>query len=185
MDGGISRSTVDAPPTHYLMKVQSFSLLAKNSIERYESGNFEAGGYKWKLVLYPIGNKSKNVKDHISLYLALDEAGSLQPGWEIYVNFRLFLFDQNNDNFLAVQDGVKKEKRFHKMKIEWGFDQFIPLKDFILGSKGNYWFSASNNENGASRFISISNFTSQNMGYLVKDICLVEAEVTVLGVVDA
>ncbi|XP_061345820.1 ubiquitin C-terminal hydrolase 12-like, partial [Gastrolobium bilobum] len=51
--------------------------------------------------------------------------------------------------------------------------------------KGNYWFSASNNENGASRFISISNFTSQNMGYLVKDICLVEAEVTVLGVVDA
>jgi hypothetical protein len=56
-----------------------------------------------KLVLYPTGNKSKNVKDHISLYLVLDESSSLHPGWEIYVNFRLFLFDHDNDNYLVVQ----------------------------------------------------------------------------------
>jgi hypothetical protein len=56
-----------------------------------------------KLVLYPNGNKNRNVKDHISLYLALDESSSLHPGWEIYVNFRLFLFDHNNDNYLVVQ----------------------------------------------------------------------------------
>ncbi|KAK7363417.1 hypothetical protein VNO77_05560 [Canavalia gladiata] len=302
---GISRSVVDVPPAHYVVKVQLFSLLTKNSIERYESGNFEAGGYKWKLVLYPNGNKSKNVKDHISLYLALDEASSLHHGWEIYVNFRLFLHDQNNDNYLVVQDSVRKERRFHKMKVEWGFDQFIPLKDFNLASKGylvddacafgaevfvcrerstgkgeclvmmkeaiaykhlcefdlstldsecldskpfnagnytwkiklypkgksaelgsslslylaladpstlspsskiyaqiilrildqkqakhhfgkgNYWFSASSHENGASRFLLISIFTNQNSGYLVKDTCLVEAEITILGVVDA
>ncbi|KAJ1418701.1 TRAF-like [Sesbania bispinosa] len=304
--GGISRSIVDAPPAHYIVRIESFSLLAKNSIERYESGKFDAGGYKWKLVLYPSGNKSKNVKDYISLYLALDEPSSLHPGWEIYVNFRFFLFDQNNDNYLVVQDAVRKERRFHKMKVEWGFDQFIPLKDFNHGSKGylvddicafgaevfvcrerskskgeslimmkdaiaykqvwdinnfskldsecydskpfnagnykwkiklypkgkdaglgshlslylalanptalstgsriyaqiilrildqkqakhhfgkaNYWFSASSHENGASRFLLISNFTSQYLGYLVKDSCLVEAEVTILGVVDA
>ncbi|XP_027333122.1 TNF receptor-associated factor homolog 1a [Abrus precatorius] len=303
---GISRSIVDAPPAHYAVKIQSFSLMTKNSIERYESGNFEAGGYKWKLVLYPSGNKSMNVKDHISLYLALDEASSLHHGWEVYVNFRLFLHDQNNDNYLVVQDAARKERRFHKMKVEWGFDQFIPLKDFNLISKGylvgdtcaigaevfvcnerstgkgeclvmmkdaitykhqgefdnfskldseyyeskafnagnykwkiklypngkgaevgsyislylvlanpsalspsskiyaqiilrildqkqakhhfgkaNYWFSASNHENGASRFMSISNFTNQYSGYLVKDSCLAEAEVTILGVVDA
>lgn len=56
-----------------------------------------------KLVLYPSGNKNKNVKDHISLYLVLEESSSLQPGWEIYVNFKLFLFDHNNDNYLVVQ----------------------------------------------------------------------------------
>lgn len=56
-----------------------------------------------KLVMYPSGNKSKNGKDHISLYLALDESSFLHPGWEIYVNFKLFLFDQNNDNYLVVQ----------------------------------------------------------------------------------
>ena len=31
----------------------------------------------------------------------------------------------------------------------------------------------------------INNFTNQNLGYVVKDSCLVEAEVIILGVVDA
>ncbi|XP_014625180.1 LOW QUALITY PROTEIN: uncharacterized protein [Glycine max] len=301
----IPGSTVDIPPAHYVMKVQSFSLLAKNSIERYESGKFEAGGYKWKIVLYPNGNKSKDVREHISLYLALDDTNSLHHGWDIYVNFRFFLHDQNNDNYLVVQDTVRKERRFHKMKAEWGIDQFIPLRDLNLASKGylvddtcafgaevfvckerstgkgeclvmmkeaitykylyefdnlkldsecynskpfnagnfkwkiklypkgkgaelgnylslylaladplalstcskiyaqiillildqkqanhhfgkaNYWFSVSSQENGAARFMPINNFTNQNLGYVVKDSCLVEAEVIILGVVDA
>ncbi|KEH23890.1 BTB/POZ and MATH domain protein [Medicago truncatula] len=46
-DDGISRSILEASPVHYIMKIQSFSLLTSNSIERYESGKFEAGGYKW------------------------------------------------------------------------------------------------------------------------------------------
>ncbi|KAK7388061.1 hypothetical protein VNO78_22864 [Psophocarpus tetragonolobus] len=303
---GLLRSVVDSPPAHYIMKVQSFSLLTKNSIERYESGKFEAGGYTWKLVLYPSGNKSKNVKEHISLYLALDDTSSLYHGWEIHVNFRFFLYDQNNDNYLVVQDTASKERRFHKMKVEWGIDQVVPLKDFNLVSKGylvedtcafgaevfvckerstgkgecvammkeaitykhlyefdnlsklesecsdskpfnagnfkwkiklypngkgaemgnylslylaladpstlspgskiyaqiilrildqkqakhhfgkaNYWFSASSHENGASRFMPINNFTNQNLGYRVKDSCLVEAEIIIFGVVDA
>ncbi|TKY68372.1 Ubiquitin carboxyl-terminal hydrolase 12 [Spatholobus suberectus] len=133
----ISRFISDAPPTHYTVKIQLFSLLTKNSIERYESGEFEAGGYKWKLVLYPSGNKSKNVKDHISLYLALHGATAFHSNTEIYVNFRLFLLDQNNDNYLVIQDTFGKERRFTKTKVEWGFDQFISLKDFNDGSNGH------------------------------------------------
>ncbi|XP_027356833.1 probable inactive serine/threonine-protein kinase fnkC [Abrus precatorius] len=133
---GISRLISNAPPTHYIVKVQLFSLLAKHSIERYESGEFDAGGYKWKLVLYPSGNKSKNVTDHISLYLTLQGASALHSDIEIYVNFRLFLLDQNNDNYLVIQDTFGKERRFTKIKVEWGFDQFISLKDFKDGSNG-------------------------------------------------
>lgn len=44
---GILRSISDLPPTHYTVKIQLFSLLTKNNIEKYESGEFEAGGYKW------------------------------------------------------------------------------------------------------------------------------------------
>ncbi|KAF7812149.1 BTB/POZ and MATH domain-containing protein 3 [Senna tora] len=69
----ILRSVSDTSPAHYQVRIQSFSLLTKNAIETYESAEFEAGGYKWKLVLYPSGNKSKNVNDHISLYLVLQE----------------------------------------------------------------------------------------------------------------
>ncbi|XP_057734010.1 uncharacterized protein LOC130949224 [Arachis stenosperma] len=306
LQDGISQSISDAPPAHYVVRVELFSLLAKNSIEKYVSEKFEAGGYKWKLVLHPSGNKGKNIKDHVSLYLALDEASLPHPAWEIYANFRLFLLDQNTDNYLVVQDATGKERRFYKMKAEWGFDKFITLKEFNDASKGylvddtcafgaevyvckersrskgesivmvkdsftykhvweinnfskldlecydsktfnagnyewkiklypkgngpgfgshlslylalsnpstlspaskiyaqitlrildqkqakhhfgkaNYWFSSSNHERGASRLIPLSYFTSQYQGFLVKDSCLVEAEVQILGVVEA
>ena len=139
---GISRSISHVPPTHYTIKIQSFSLLMKNSIERYESRNFEAGGYRWyiffpnisllmanamfilfpifscyvlhmsyfcahrNLVIYPNGNKSRNVKEHLSFYLAMAETNSLSPGWEVYAVFRLFVLDQNQDNFMIVQGNL-------------------------------------------------------------------------------
>ncbi|KAJ4721568.1 Ubiquitin carboxyl-terminal hydrolase 12 [Melia azedarach] len=92
---------------------------------------FEAGGYKWKLVLYPSGNKSKSVKDHISLYLTLmADTTSLPLGWEVCVVLRFFLLDQNKGKYLIVEDALEKEKCFHEMKLEWGFDEFIHLKQF-------------------------------------------------------
>ncbi|KAF3456463.1 hypothetical protein FNV43_RR01113 [Rhamnella rubrinervis] len=303
---GISRSISEAPPTHYTLKIQSFSLLTKNSIDRYESGDFEAGGYKWKLVVYPNGNKNKNAKEHISLYLALTKETSVQTGWEVYAVFRLFLLDQNKDNYIVLQDAVGRERRFHDMKLEWGFDQFIPLKAFndasngylvdetcVFGAevfvckerrtskgeslsmikdaitykhvwkvenfskldeeyndsrafnagdqkwkiklyptgkgeglgthlslylaladpkslppgskiyadftlrildqmhakhyfgKASYWFSASSQERGWSRFMSLTYFLQPNSGFLTRDACLIEAEVTVQGVAKA
>ncbi|ESR32503.1 hypothetical protein CICLE_v10005327mg [Citrus x clementina] len=295
-----------ASPTHYTVKINSFSLLLKNSVEKYETGDFEAGGYKWKLVLYPAGNKSKNVKEHISVYLAMANTSSLQLGWEVYAVFRLFLLDQNKDNFLILQDAMGAERRFHRLKCEWGFDEFIPIKAFndasngflledtcVFGAevfvckerstgkgeclsmikdapsikhvwrienfsklrseccdsqvfnsgdqkwkiqlypkgrrhgtgthlamylaladsatltpgskiyaeftvrlldqvqarhiagKANFWFSASNPESGWARYVSFAYFNNPGNGCLVKDVCSVEAEVTVHGVSNA
>lgn len=42
----VSRSSSANPPKHFSMKVESFSLLQK-TMDRYESKEFEAGGYKW------------------------------------------------------------------------------------------------------------------------------------------
>lgn len=130
---GILRSISDLPPTHYTVKIQLFSLLTKNNIEKYESGEFEAGGYKWKLVIFPNG---KNVKEHLSVHLAMTEVSSLRPGWEVYANFRLFLLDQTKDNYLTLEDSAGKERRFHRLKLEWGFEQFIHHKAFNDPSNG-------------------------------------------------
>ncbi|KAJ4721564.1 Ubiquitin carboxyl-terminal hydrolase 12 [Melia azedarach] len=113
------------------MEIHLFSLLAKHEVEKYESMDFEAGGYKWKLVLYPNGNKSKSVEDHMSLYLAITaDTSSLPLGWEVCAVFRFFLLDQNKGKYLIVEDALEKEKCFHEMKLEWGFDQFFELKQF-------------------------------------------------------
>ncbi|KAK2650738.1 hypothetical protein Ddye_018227 [Dipteronia dyeriana] len=132
----VVRFISDAPPTHYKLKIQLFSILVENAVEKYESAEFEAGGYRWKLVLYPNGNKSKNVKDHISLYLTLTDTSSLPLGWEVYAVLRLFLLDQCKDKYLTVQDAIGKESHFHELNLECGFDHFVPLKAFNDASNG-------------------------------------------------
>ncbi|KAG6763303.1 hypothetical protein POTOM_030717 [Populus tomentosa] len=158
----------DAPPIHYMVKIELFSSLGKNAVETYESGVFEAGGYRWKLVLYPNGNKSNNVKDYISLYLAMVDAGSLPRGWEVNVIFRLFLLDQSKDSYLVIQGmfsksllcnrsssyyAAGKERRFHGLNLQSGFDQFIKL----------------------------STFNDARYGFLLDDNCVLGAEVFVCG----
>ncbi|XP_031391066.1 uncharacterized protein LOC116203472 [Punica granatum] len=148
---GTERLISNAPPAHYLVKIQSFSLLTKNGVDKYESGIFHAGGYKWKMILHPNGNKTKNVKDHVSVYLSMAETSSLPSSWEVYAVIRLFLLDQNKDNYFIVQDAMGKHRRFHRMKLESGFDQLIPLKTF----------------------------TDSRNGYLEDDTCVLGAEVFV------
>ncbi|XP_011100689.1 MATH domain and coiled-coil domain-containing protein At2g42460 isoform X1 [Sesamum indicum] len=148
---GLSRSISETPPNHYILKIQSFSQLTKHKIDRYNSTDFEAGGYKWKLVLHPNGNKNKGISDHISVYLLIAESNSLVLGWQIRAIFRLFLLDQNKDTYLTLQDIAENGRRFHQMKPEWGFDKFIPH----------------------------SVFNDSANGYLVNDTCVFGAEVYV------
>ncbi|CAN6551158.1 unnamed protein product [Malus baccata var. baccata] len=285
---GFSTSFSDSHPTHYALKIRSFSVLTKTSADEYESGEFEAGGYKChtvcllsgKLVFYPNGNKKKNVEDHISVYLEMVGADSLQTGYEVYVDFRFFLLDQNKGMFLVLQDANKKEKCFHAMMHYSGFDKLITLTSFTNPSNGyviddncvigaevfvckerragkgesiskikdavkckhvwklnlypkgnnlgkgthislylelddpkklagskvfaefslsivdqmharqesiivNDWFSTSNPNWGTHKFISLATLNQAGNGFLVKDTCMVEAEVTVHGIVTA
>ncbi|GAY35567.1 hypothetical protein CUMW_017080 [Citrus unshiu] len=89
---------------YYIMKLLLFSLFSKNGVEKYESGEFKAEGYKeWKLVLYPNRNKSKSEEENICLYLAMTDISSLPLGCEVYVIFLLVLLVQNKGKNLIVQ----------------------------------------------------------------------------------
>ncbi|XVF79799.1 hypothetical protein PTKIN_Ptkin15bG0018600 [Pterospermum kingtungense] len=133
---GIIRVTRDLPPAHYLFRINSFSLFAEyESIEKYESGVFGAGGYKWRLLLYPNGNKKSSGEDFISLYLQIEDTKTLPSGWQINVNFKLFVFDQIRDKYLTIEE-AGAVKRFHQMKTKWGFDQLILLECFKDASNG-------------------------------------------------
>ncbi|KAI8532623.1 hypothetical protein RHMOL_Rhmol11G0227700 [Rhododendron molle] len=149
---GTMRSLRDVPPAHYTLKLTSFSIFRDTKIGNYESGVFEAGGYKWKLCIYPNGNAKMNVKGHLSCYLAIADTETLPPGWEVNAGFKLFVFDQVRDKYLTIQDAEGGIRRFHRMKTECGFDQFLPLGTF----------------NDASN------------GYLVDDCCVFGAEVFVI-----
>ncbi|XP_042504349.1 uncharacterized protein LOC122081331 isoform X2 [Macadamia integrifolia] len=132
-DGGLSRSTRDEQPTHYTFKITQFSLFSEQSEERCYSQAFQAGGYIWKLVLYPNGN-DKGKGHHLSLYLQIGYSVLLPLGWEVQAVFRLFAFDQIRGRYLMLEE--TQGKRFHAMKTVWGSDEFIPLRVFKNQSYG-------------------------------------------------
>ncbi|XP_038682934.1 MATH domain and coiled-coil domain-containing protein At3g58370-like [Tripterygium wilfordii] len=142
----------DLPPAHFMFKVESFSLLSEAEVEKYETDVFEVGGYKWNLIFYPNGNKNANADDHISLYLAIKETEKLPACWEVNATFKFFVFDHIRDKYLIIEGCKGSMKRFHAMKTEWGFAQFISLESLKNASTG----------------------------YLVEDSCIFGAEVFVV-----
>ncbi|WJZ84068.1 hypothetical protein VitviT2T_003693 [Vitis vinifera] len=82
------------------------SVLLDTSIEKYESGSFEVGGYKWRLCLYPNGNKKSDGDGHISLYLVISDTQNLPLGWEVTVSFKLFVFNHIHEEYLTVQGSL-------------------------------------------------------------------------------
>ncbi|KAI6672624.1 hypothetical protein NL676_000530, partial [Syzygium grande] len=121
----------DVAPAHYVLKIESFSLFAMNN-EKYESNEFEAEGYKWKLILYPNGDKSRNAEDHISVYLAVSGTSPFQLGGAIHAVVSFSLYDQICNKYLTKQGRVAM---FHALKAEWGVPRYIPLK--ILADPSN------------------------------------------------
>ncbi|CAL5429333.1 unnamed protein product [Camellia sinensis] len=99
--------TLEMPPAHYTFKINSFSLLStmltRIGEEKHESDSFEAGGYLWRLSLYPYGRKERNADGYISLYLVIAETNTLPLGWEVNVIFKLFVYDQIQDKYLTFQ----------------------------------------------------------------------------------
>nr|XP_023905549.1 uncharacterized protein LOC112017315 [Quercus suber] len=132
----IKRTKRHFRPAHYLLKIQSYSLLCDTGEEKYDSGVFKASGHKWRLSIYPKGNEEMNGSGHISIYLAIVDTEKYTLGWEIYVSFKLFLFDQIQDKFLTIQDVDGVIRRFHDIKTEWGFHKFLSLKCFDDLSQG-------------------------------------------------
>ncbi|CAN6551157.1 unnamed protein product [Malus baccata var. baccata] len=147
---GILRTISDAPPTYYTVKIQSVSLLTEKSLEKYESGDFEAKGYKWKLVFYPNGNKNRNVKEHISLYLVMLRSNAPQISLEVcyfqvlfarseqrqLLCFSRYYFLLRKKLRVPNSNTKQRKRRFHRMKPDWGFDHFLSHKIFTEASNG-------------------------------------------------
>ncbi|GAY34869.1 hypothetical protein CUMW_013750 [Citrus unshiu] len=67
-------------------------VLAEKAVEeKYESGAFEAGGYKWHIELHPMGT-GVGAGDHLSLFLALGD--STVESVKVYAEFTLRILDQ-------------------------------------------------------------------------------------------
>ncbi|XP_056163058.1 uncharacterized protein LOC115668348 [Syzygium oleosum] len=126
-DDGITTEYTDVSPAHYVFKIESFSLFSENDMDMYETIEFESGGHKWRLILYPNGDKSGNGQGHVSIYLAVSETSPLKVGSDVNAIVRFFVFDQIRDTYLVKQGSTR---RFRAMRSKWGIPRFVPLEIF-------------------------------------------------------
>ncbi|KAJ4827113.1 hypothetical protein Tsubulata_002455 [Turnera subulata] len=122
------------PPTDYLLKVESFSLLLESGMQRVDTLHFESGGKKWKLSLHP--GKKADVGGHISLSLAIEEPSNCTHNWEVNVNVKFFVLDQIRGQYLMIPDANGQERRFDRMMLEWSFPNLLSHDTFNNPSKG-------------------------------------------------
>ncbi|KAL6566800.1 hypothetical protein OROMI_015204 [Orobanche minor] len=125
--------TRDASPAHLLIKIESFSLLDECGVDKYETRDFSAGNYKWRLIIYPNGDGTGKDGEHVSAYLAIANTNSLPRNWEVNAVFSIFLLNQISGKYLYTLGWTR---RFFGMKTEWGFPKFISKKTLIDPSIG-------------------------------------------------
>ncbi|KAK3328499.1 hypothetical protein B0T19DRAFT_424769 [Cercophora scortea] len=83
---------------------------------------FEAGGYPWRVLLFPFGN---NV-DQASIYLEHGfEANNVPEDWSCCVQFALVLWNPNDPSIFSYHAA---HHRFTKEESDWGFTRFLELR---------------------------------------------------------
>ncbi|EYU25565.1 hypothetical protein MIMGU_mgv1a025565mg [Erythranthe guttata] len=156
-------NTREAPPAHFMIKIESFSVLEKYGIKKYETKEFVAGDYKCnggglnlyrRLILKFNGKDS----DYISVYLAMADTTSLPTNWEVNALLSVFLFNQIPGNYLS---STGRTLCFQATKSEWGISKFISRRQRIFARRKKVLSDPSN-------------------GYIIDDSCVFGAEVFVV-----
>ncbi|KAF2562511.1 hypothetical protein F2Q70_00018649 [Brassica cretica] len=103
---GVTRVLRDERPSSKIVTIAGYSVI-KGRGEPYESSVFEAAGYKWRLVLYVVGNANDGGAGYISLYVRIEETESLPFGWELNnVDLKLFVHNPKLNKYLTVTASV-------------------------------------------------------------------------------
>ncbi|XP_050210902.1 uncharacterized protein LOC126661146 [Mercurialis annua] len=79
------------PPSHYIFKIESFSLLSDAKAECFRSADFEVGGYKWKLAVFFLEETSKTKDTYLYIYFCPNPINSLSIKRLTYISSFSFM----------------------------------------------------------------------------------------------
>ncbi|CAN6844143.1 unnamed protein product [Brassica oleracea] len=92
------------PPSSYSLKVDNFKQFEKtttSSDDKYQSRLFSSGGYNWKLIVYPQGNKKDNGEGFISMYVEIDsESLTSTPQCDVFAELIFFVYNKKETQVL-------------------------------------------------------------------------------------
>ncbi|CAG8626557.1 6372_t:CDS:10, partial [Cetraspora pellucida] len=109
---------------YYTWQIAGWTSLEK----RITGPEFEAGGWKWRILLFPHGN---NDDSHVSIYLEFSDPIGALADLHCCAQFVLLLWNPENPTFYASQNS---HHRFTAEEPDWGFKQFCALNKLFVPS---------------------------------------------------
>ncbi|KAL1915750.1 uncharacterized protein VTP21DRAFT_6509 [Calcarisporiella thermophila] len=98
------------------------------SLNRRTTGpEFDAGGWKWRILLFPAGN---NVPEQISVYLDFADPQGAPEGWHVCAQFALVISNPHNPNIYIFHQA---HHRFTIEESDWGFTRFVDFRKAFDG----------------------------------------------------
>ncbi|GBB89579.1 hypothetical protein RclHR1_01630017 [Rhizophagus clarus] len=93
----------------------------QNLDKRITGPEFDVGGWKWRILLFPSGN---NNFDCVSIYLDFVDLKGAPAGWHSCVQFALVLWNPDDPSQYVYQ---RAHHRFTAEESDWGFVRFYNL----------------------------------------------------------
>ncbi|XP_021757951.1 uncharacterized protein LOC110722987 [Chenopodium quinoa] len=117
----VVRVTTDKPPSHCILKINSFSELQ------------DVIGFGLIIVVLTVDIclrvlSVRRSEDYLSVYVTLVD--NLEPGSFVDAVLRFYLYDQLRDTYYV------RERRFHALKDTWGVHKYIPISTFNDAENG-------------------------------------------------
>ncbi|PON54714.1 E3 ubiquitin-protein ligase SIN-like [Parasponia andersonii] len=99
------------------------------SVKKIYSDIFFVGGYKWRILVFPKGNKV----DDLSVYLVFADSVTLPHGWSRYAPFSLSVINHFDSNATIIKE---LEHEFTARERGWGLASLIPLRELNDPARG-------------------------------------------------
>ena len=69
--------------------------------KRLTGPDFECGGHKWRILLFPFGNSNGQPNDMVSVYLDYADPKSQPDGWHVCAQFALVISNPNDPTIFS------------------------------------------------------------------------------------
>ncbi|WFD08090.1 ubiquitinyl hydrolase 1 [Malassezia vespertilionis] len=97
--------------------IKSWSALEK----RITSPEFEVGGHRWRILLFPFGNSNGQPYDMVSVYLDYADDKRVPEGWHACAQFALVISNPTDPTLFSTSQA---HHRFTAEEMDWGFTRF-------------------------------------------------------------
>ncbi|CAG8566428.1 7948_t:CDS:10 [Funneliformis caledonium] len=117
--------------------------------KRITGPEFEAGGWKWRILLFPFGN---NNHDSVSIYLDFSDPKGAPLGWHSCVQFALVLWNPEDATQYIVHHA---HHRFTAEESDWGFTRFYDLRKLFVPSDNRTRALIDNDSTNITAFVRV------------------------------